>query len=135
MWGSHSVQNNKYFGFNPFTQWYERSRGVPRTILPFSPSGGWCLQADAAPKKRAFKKFQYRGVDLDALLDYSTEKFTEMLNARQRRKASRTVLPPPVASHARHGLRRAVPCFRPLASRGFAGLCNSRRQTRHPLTD
>jgi small subunit ribosomal protein S15e len=33
----------------------------------------------------------YRGVDLDALLDMSNEKFMEMLNARQRRKASRTV--------------------------------------------
>jgi small subunit ribosomal protein S15e len=47
--------------------------------------------ADAAPKKRTFKKFMYRGVDLDALLDMSNEKFMEMLNARQRRKASRTV--------------------------------------------
>jgi hypothetical protein len=61
-------------------------------------NGAGYLQADAAPKKRAFKKFQFRGVDLDALLDYSTEKFTEMLNARQRRKASRTARSLPFAA-------------------------------------
>merc|ERR1712224_630304 len=42
-----------------------------------------------APKKRTFRKFSYRGVDLDALLDMSDDQVTAMFNARQRRKATR----------------------------------------------
>merc|ERR1712212_1338265 len=46
--------------------------------------------ADAAapvnvPKRRTFRKYSYRGVDLDQLLDYSREQMMEMYNARQRR--------------------------------------------------
>merc|ERR1712100_316676 len=47
-----------------------------------------CTMADA-PKKRTFRKFSFRGVDLDALLDMSDDAITAMLNARQRRKKSR----------------------------------------------
>merc|ERR1739845_60111 len=39
----------------------------------------------ALKKKRTFKKFAYRGVDLDNLLDLSIEEFTNMTNSRHRR--------------------------------------------------
>ena len=66
------------------------------------------LQADA-PKKRTFRKFSFRGVDLDALLDMSDDAITAMLNARQRRKKSRHgVTRKPRALLKR--LRKAVCC-------------------------
>ncbi|KAL6054209.1 ribosomal protein S15 [Balamuthia mandrillaris] len=37
-------------------------------------------------KKRTFKKFSYRGVDLDNLLDLSNEQLIELMNARARRR-------------------------------------------------
>ena len=37
-------------------------------------------------KKRTFKKFTYRGVDLDKLLDLDYAQLVEMFNARQRRR-------------------------------------------------
>ena len=42
-----------------------------------------------APKKRVFRKFQFRGVDLDNLLDLSNEQLMELLNARARRRFNR----------------------------------------------
>lgn len=50
------------------------------------------IMADAAttaPRKRTFRKFSYRGVDLDALLDLSSEQLMELVPARVRRKFSR----------------------------------------------
>ena len=55
-----------------------------------------CLQADVdetaasglQPKKRTFKKFSFRGVDLDALLDMSSEELVELFHARARRRLS-----------------------------------------------
>ncbi|KAJ4821916.1 ribosomal protein S15 [Turnera subulata] len=37
-------------------------------------------------KKRTFKRFSYRGVDLDALLDMSTDDLVKLFNARVRRR-------------------------------------------------
>lgn len=37
-------------------------------------------------KKRTFKKFAFRGVDLDALLDMSTEDLVKHFSARVRRR-------------------------------------------------
>ncbi|MFS7924830.1 putative ribosomal protein S19/S15 [Helianthus anomalus] len=42
-----------------------------------------------APKKRTFKKFSFRGVDLDALLDMSTDELVKLFTARARRKFHR----------------------------------------------
>ncbi|KAJ0111162.1 hypothetical protein Patl1_03228 [Pistacia atlantica] len=42
--------------------------------------------APGQPKKRTFKKFSFRGVDLDALLDMSTDELVKMFNARARRR-------------------------------------------------
>lgn len=40
----------------------------------------------AVAKKRTFKKFSFRGVDLDALLDMSTDELVKMFTARARRR-------------------------------------------------
>ncbi|EMS48680.1 40S ribosomal protein S15 [Triticum urartu] len=42
--------------------------------------------AAAGPKKRTFRKFSYRGVDLDALLDMSSEDLVGLFPARARRR-------------------------------------------------
>eukprot|EP01112_Ceratiomyxa_fruticulosa_P017776 TRINITY_DN5600_c0_g2_i1.p1 TRINITY_DN5600_c0_g2~~TRINITY_DN5600_c0_g2_i1.p1 ORF type:complete len:157 (-),score=25.57 TRINITY_DN5600_c0_g2_i1:57-527(-) len=41
---------------------------------------------DRQPKKRVFRKFQYRGVDLENLLDLSQEQFAKLVCCRARRK-------------------------------------------------
>lgn len=44
------------------------------------------MAAAGAPKKRTFKKFSFRGVDLDALLDMSTDELVKLFTARARRR-------------------------------------------------
>merc|ERR1712080_69213 len=46
-------------------------------------------EAQELRKKRTFRKFTYRGVDLDQLLDMKNEQLTEMFNSRIRRKFNR----------------------------------------------
>ncbi|KAG2205974.1 hypothetical protein INT47_005292 [Mucor saturninus] len=41
------------------------------------------------PRKRTFRKFTYRGIDLDALLDLSSEQFMELVHCRARRRFQR----------------------------------------------
>ncbi|KAI7843419.1 hypothetical protein COHA_002897 [Chlorella ohadii] len=46
--------------------------------------------ADAeGSKKRTFRKYSYRGVDLEQLLDMSTDELVELFPARQRRRFQR----------------------------------------------
>merc|ERR1712127_906761 len=46
--------------------------------------------AAEAPKKRTFKKFLFRGLELDALLDMNTDKLVELFRSRARlRKAKK----------------------------------------------
>ncbi|CEM11236.1 unnamed protein product [Vitrella brassicaformis CCMP3155] len=47
--------------------------------------------ADQQPKKRTFKTFSYRGVELDQLLDMSKEQVVNLFRARQRRRFSRGI--------------------------------------------
>lgn len=46
------------------------------------------VQADEeqTAKKRSFRKFTFRGVDLDQLLDLSTDDLVELFHARARRR-------------------------------------------------
>merc|ERR1712098_594314 len=53
--------------------------------------------ADAPVKRRTFRKFTYRGVDLDALLDLSSEQLMDLVHARARRKFSRGLKRKPMA--------------------------------------
>lgn len=62
----------------------------PRAYEIFSPL--WCLASLTFPqrgKDRVFRKFQFRGVDLDKLLDLSNEQLMELLTARARRRFNR----------------------------------------------
>mmetsp|Transcript_50540 Transcript_50540/g.109714 ORF Transcript_50540/g.109714 Transcript_50540/m.109714 type:complete len:144 (+) Transcript_50540:92-523(+) len=52
--------------------------------------------ADAEPRKRTFRKFSYRGVDLDKLVDMSNQDLMELFRARQRRKFSRGIKRAPI---------------------------------------
>lgn len=42
--------------------------------------------ADEGTKKRSFRKYSYRGVDLEQLLDMKTDELVELYGARQRRR-------------------------------------------------
>ncbi|KZV53686.1 hypothetical protein F511_27431 [Dorcoceras hygrometricum] len=53
--------------------------------------------ATGQPKKRTFKKFSFRGVDLDALLDMSTDELVKLFNARARRRFQRGLKRKPMA--------------------------------------
>merc|ERR1712073_267670 len=48
-------------------------------------------------KRRTFRKFTYRGVDLDQLLDMSNEQLTELFPCRMRRKFNRGLKRKPMA--------------------------------------
>ncbi|KAK9915158.1 hypothetical protein WJX75_005403 [Coccomyxa subellipsoidea] len=53
--------------------------------------------ADAGGKRRTFRKFTYRGVDLDQLLDMSTDELVDLFPARARRKFQRGLKRKPLA--------------------------------------
>ncbi|XP_026680504.1 40S ribosomal protein S15 [Diaphorina citri] len=42
-------------------------------------------------KKRTFRKFTFRGVDLDQLLDMPTEQLMELMHCRARRRFARGI--------------------------------------------
>ncbi|KAL6006862.1 hypothetical protein ACLOJK_032358 [Asimina triloba] len=62
--------------------------------------------AAGLPKKRTFKKFSFRGVDLDALLDMSTDDLVKLFHARARRRFQRGLKRKPMALIKK--LRKAV---------------------------
>ncbi|XP_022866122.1 40S ribosomal protein S15, partial [Olea europaea var. sylvestris] len=62
--------------------------------------------ATGQPKKRTFKKFSFRGVDLDALLDMSTDELVKLFHARARRRFQRGLKRKPMALIKK--LRKAV---------------------------
>lgn len=64
------------------------------------------VAAAAQPKKRTFKKFSFRGVDLDALLDMSTDELVKLFSARARRRFQRGLTRKPMALIKK--LRKAV---------------------------
>merc|ERR1719421_368470 len=51
---------------------------------------------EAQAKKRTFRKYSYRGIDLDKLLDVSNQDLMELFKARQRRKFSRGIKRKPI---------------------------------------
>ena len=62
-----------------------RLRAAPQ----LHPSAWQDEDAAALKKKRTFRKFTFRGVDLDALLDLTSEQLMELVHARARRRFSR----------------------------------------------
>jgi len=55
------------------------------------------MDDDQQPKKRTFKKFTYRGIDLDQLLDKNVKELMELFNSRQRRRLTRGLKRKPMA--------------------------------------
>merc|ERR1719163_1292503 len=47
--------------------------------------------AEEQKKKRTFRKYSYRGIDLEKLLDLSNQDLMELFRSRQRRKFSRGI--------------------------------------------
>uniref|UniRef100_A0A0D3FQ79 40S ribosomal protein S15 n=1 Tax=Oryza barthii TaxID=65489 RepID=A0A0D3FQ79_9ORYZ len=64
------------------------------------------VAAAGAPKKRTFRKYSYRGVDLDALLDMSTDDLVQLFPARARRRFQRGLKRKPMALIKK--LRKAI---------------------------
>lgn len=67
------------------------------------------VQADDAPqepRKRTFRKFTFRGVDLEQLLDLPTDKLVDLFHARARRRFQRGLKRKPLALIKK--LRKAV---------------------------
>ena len=59
----------------------------PRDWLTVSNPPHEPIMADAAPeKRRTFRKYSYRGVDLDQLLDMNPDELVNLFHARARRK-------------------------------------------------
>ena len=52
--------------------------------------------AEDQKKKRTFRKYSYRGIDLDKLLDMSNQDLMELFRARARRKFSRGIKRAPI---------------------------------------
>lgn len=69
----------------------------------------------ALKKKRTFKKFTYRGVELEPLLDLTVEELVKLYPARARRRLSRGLKRKPKAliNRLRKAKKEAVPGERP----------------------
>jgi small subunit ribosomal protein S15e len=72
-------------------------------------------KAAALKKKRAFKKFQYRGAELENLLDLTVDELVRLYPARARRRLSRGLKRKPKAliTRLRKAKKEAVPGERP----------------------
>ncbi|KAL2559285.1 40S ribosomal protein S15-3 [Forsythia ovata] len=71
--------------------------------------------ATGQPKKISFKKFSFKGVDLDALLDMSTDELVKLFHARARRRFQRGLKWNPMAliKKLRKAKREAPPGEKP----------------------
>ncbi|XP_061338103.1 small ribosomal subunit protein uS19x-like isoform X2 [Gastrolobium bilobum] len=66
-------------------------------------------EVQGVPKKRTFKKFSFRGVDLDALLDMSTDELVKLFSARARRRFQRGLTRKPMALIKKLRKKREAP--------------------------
>eukprot|EP00924_Labyrinthula_sp_SR-Ha-C_P015495 snap_masked-scaffold_4-processed-gene-1.17-mRNA-1 protein AED:0.42 eAED:0.42 QI:0/-1/0/1/-1/1/1/0/151 len=69
-------------------------------------------QAAELRKKRTFRKFTYRGIDLETLMDLTKEELVEKVNARARRRFKRGLKRKPMALLKR--LRKAKKETKPM---------------------
>ena len=73
---------------------------LTKILLPIFQS-----EQEQPKKKRTFRKFTYRGVDLDQLLDLSHDQLMELVHCRARRRFARGLKRKPV--HLMRRLRKA----------------------------
>ncbi|GMH66550.1 hypothetical protein TL16_g04457, partial [Triparma laevis f. inornata] len=66
-------------------------------------------------KKRAFRKFTFRGIDLDKLLDLTNDELMDLVTARARRRMSRGLKRKPMAliKRLRNAKKNAAPGEKP----------------------
>nr|BAA01746.1 ribosomal protein S15 [Oryza sativa] len=69
------------------------------------------VAAGAQPKKRTFRKYSYRGVDLE-LLDMSTDDLVQLFPARARRRFQRGLKRKPMAHQEAAQGEKGCPCWR-----------------------
>lgn len=71
--------------------------------------------AEQLKKKRTFKKFSFRGVDLDQLLDLSSEQLMDLVHCRARRRFTRGLKMKPLAlmNKLRKAKKAAPPMEKP----------------------
>ena len=72
-------------------------------------------QVDDAPKRRTFRRYQYRGVELENLLDLSTEQLMDLVHARARRRFQRGLKKKPMGliKKLRKAKKEAAPGEKP----------------------
>lgn len=72
-------------------------------------------EGEQVRKKRTFRKFTYRGVDLDQLLDMPNEQLSELMNCRARRRFKRGMKRKPQAliQKLRKAKKEAPPLEKP----------------------
>ncbi|KAI8622318.1 putative 40S ribosomal protein S15 [Chytriomyces sp. MP71] len=67
----------------------EKDMAFPMDTLFGASLGAGVISMKLWKKNRSFRKFSYRGVDLEQLLDMSSEQLTELVHARARRRFQR----------------------------------------------
>merc|ERR1712198_76806 len=87
----------------------------PRTPFLKANMGDAAAAAAELKKKRTFKKFSFRGVDLDQLLDLTSEQLMELVHARARRRFTRGLKMKPLAlmKKLRKAKKEAPPLEKP----------------------
>ncbi|KAF1803383.1 ribosomal protein S19-domain-containing protein [Mucor lusitanicus] len=62
---------------------------TPHILLEITVHAFLPADEQTTPRKRTFRKFTYRGIDLEQLLDLSSEQFMELVHCRARRRFQR----------------------------------------------
>ena len=101
--------NQKFCLYNPFLFLHYGWQGL--LLLPsFCPLLDYLVLTVYILQKRTFKKFYFRGIDLDALYDLSNEQFGDLVTARARRRLIKRGLTPKYYALNKK-LRKAVSIF------------------------
>jgi len=82
--------------------------------IPYKPESNEQPQ-EQQKARRTFKKYSYRGVELDALLDLSNEEFVDLVHCRARRRFNRglTRKPKRLIEKLRKAKKEALPNEKP----------------------
>ncbi|KAL6146792.1 hypothetical protein ACLB2K_057469 [Fragaria x ananassa] len=113
----HTIDGKDFSNVGPLLKTTKTQSGSGRTQHIYLDHAE--VEADVAaagvPKKRTFKKFSFRGVDLDALLDMSTDELVKLFPARARRRFQRGLKRKPMAliKKLRKAKREAPPGEKP----------------------
>ncbi|CAL6421012.1 unnamed protein product [Bathycoccus prasinos] len=92
------VSSALFCGLSSILHKIRAQKNTLKFIMPKDTSEEDALVTDPSKKtKKAFKKFSYRGVDLEQLLELKTDKLVELFCARQRRRFRRGLGRKPLA--------------------------------------